>query len=274
MPELPEVETIRRGLEPALSSHRILSVRILTKKLRWEIIPRDFEDYVVNKSITGLSRRGKYIVMHLDNRAAVVIHLGMSGRLCLFEQTEDVEKHTHIIFNLSNRMELRFRDPRRFGSVEVAPPYSIASFPRFAHLGVEPLSSNFNFQYMKKKTENSTRAIKLVLMNAKIVVGIGNIYANESLFYSRIDPCRIARSLSEKEIKKLVKSAKMVLNAAIKKGGTTLNDFRNAYGEPGFFQLELAVYGRADLPCSECGNPIHKTVLGGRSTFFCPNCQK
>ncbi|NOY61188.1 MAG: DNA-formamidopyrimidine glycosylase, partial [Calditrichaeota bacterium] len=166
MPELPEVETICRGLEPALSSHKILSVRILTKKLRWEIVARDFEDYVVNKSITGLSRRAKYIVMHLDNGAAVVIHLGMSGRLGLFEQTEGVEKHTHMIFNLSNGMELRFRDPRRFGSIEVAPPYSIASFPRFAHLGVEPLSSDFNFQYVKKKTENSARAIKLVLMDA------------------------------------------------------------------------------------------------------------
>jgi len=273
LPELPEVETIRRGLEPALISQKIISTRFFVRKLRWDIVASNFDNYVNQKSITSLSRRGKYIIIHLDNEAAVVIHLGMSGRLGLFEQTAIVEKHTHVIFYLENGMELRFRDPRRFGSIEVAPPHLISSYPRFAHLGVEPLSNNFNPQYLKKKTEKSDRGIKLVIMDAKIVVGVGNIYANESLFYSRIDPRRRAKSLSVKEIKALEKSLKTVLNTAIEKGGTTLNDFRNAYGEPGFFQLELAVYGRADLPCPECGTPIQKTVLGGRSTFFCPNCQ-
>jgi len=274
LPELPEVEIIRRGLEPALISQKIISTRFFIKKLRWDVNTSDFDVYVDGEYITRLSRRGKYIIIHLDNDAAIVIHLGMSGRLGVFKKTALVEKHTHAIFHLSNGIELRFRDPRRFGSIEVAPPHTISSYPRFSHLGVEPLSNDFNPQYLKKKAKKSTRAIKLLLMDAKIVVGIGNIYANESLFYSRIDPRRPARSLSANEIKALVKSLKTVLNTAIEKGGTTLNDFRNAYGEPGFFQLELAVYARADQPCPKCESLIHKIVLGGRSTFYCPNCQK
>lgn len=273
MPELPEVETIRRGLEPALISQKIVKCKFFAKKLRWEIVTSDFAGFVNEQSVLSLSRRGKYIIVHLDNDAAIVIHLGMSGRLGLFHQTAPIEKHTHAIFYLSNGMELRYRDPRRFGSIEVAPPHTIASFPRFSHLGVEPLSNEFNFQYLTKKTK-SMRAIKLVIMDAKIVVGVGNIYANESLFYSKIDPRRHANSLSVQEIQALVKSLKRVLNTAIEKGGTTLNDFRNAYGEPGFFQLELAVYGRADHPCPLCGHSIHKTMVGARSTFFCPHCQK
>ncbi len=274
MPELPEVETIRINLEPHLVNKPIERVDVHDIRLRRPVKPEDFRAWVEGRSITGLSRRAKYIIWHLDNRAAVIVHLGMSGRLGLFPENAPLEKHTHVVFRLYGGLQVRFRDPRRFGLVEVAAPDELKNYQRFRHLGVEPLSDDFNEEYVAKITQKSKKAIKIWIMDAQIVVGVGNIYANEALFKAGIHPTRPASTLKNNERRRLVKGVKSILNTALEKGGTTLNDFRNAHGEPGFFQQVLAVYHKEGEPCTACGSKIEKIVLSGRSTFFCSSCQK
>ncbi len=273
MPELPEVETIRLNLEPRIVDRSISGVDIYDVRLRWPVRPDDFRAWVHGRSITGLSRRAKYLIWHLNNGAAVVIHLGMSGRLGLFPTKTPLEKHTHVVFRFDD-LQVRFRDPRRFGLVEVVAPGELDNYVRFAHLGVEPLSDDFNEDYVARTAQRSKKAIKLWILDAQNVVGVGNIYANEALFKAGIHPTRPANALKNNERRRLVKGIKSILNTALEKGGTTLNDFRNAHGEPGFFQQVLTVYQKEGEPCTACGSEIQKIVLSGRSTFFCPSCQK
>ena len=273
MPELPEVETIRKSLEPHVINATIKSVFIGEKKLRWEVDRDAFNRFVVNQTIVLVNRRGKYLIWGLDNKAHVIFHLGMSGRLGIFENGAELEKHTHLIFTLFNGKHIRYRDPRRFGFVEVLNSQQSLS-DRFQSLGSEPLSESFSSTYLYHKLKKSNRAIKQIIMDNRIVVGIGNIYANEALFYSGILPSRISASLKKDEGNNLVSSLKKVLKSAIKEGGTTLNDYRNADGEPGFFQQKLLVYARAGETCLKCGHIIEKIEIGQRSTFFCQICQK
>lgn len=274
MPELPEVETLRRSIEPFLLNQRILQVEIRDPRLRWPVVPDDFLRWAVGHTIVRQTRRSKYLVWHLNNEAAIIIHLGMSGRLGRYAAQEPIETHTHVIFHFDNHQQIRFRDPRRFGLVEMSPPGQLSSYPRFKNLGVEPLSGEFNQKYVKKWRKQSKKPVKNWIMDAQNVVGVGNIYANEALFQAGIRPERPMSSLSDAELKRMVASVKHVLRQAIEKGGTTLSDFRNASGEPGFFQLVLSVYQKEGELCSRCKTPIERTVQAGRSSFYCPTCQK
>ncbi len=272
MPELPEVETIRKGLEPVIYGSRIQSIDVHDTRLRWPVDVDALDSLVQGEMIVAVNRRSKYLIWQLSNDAHVVIHLGMSGRLGAFRPDEPLEKHTHLVFHLDD-VEVRYRDPRRFGMVEVVEPGGLQSYVRFAHLGPEPLSDQFNADYIAKALRGKKFLIKTAIMDARLVVGVGNIYANEALFGAGIHPQRPAGSLSGDEAERLVKSIKDVLTDALHRGGTTLNDYRNALGETGFFQQYLYVYQRDGEPCLNCGNPVEKVVLTGRSTFFCPECQ-
>jgi formamidopyrimidine-DNA glycosylase len=233
-----------------------------------------FQNFVVGQNVEALSRRSKYLIWTLSNNAHVVFHLGMSGRLGVFDAITEIEKHTHVIFYLSNEKQIRFRDPRRFGFVEVfSSDQNLNESERFKSLGPEPLTDEFNTKYFAQIITSSKRPIKLAIMDAKIVVGVGNIYANEALFFAGIHPDKMANYLSLEKCSSLVENIKSVLKKAISKGGTTLNDYKNANGEPGYFQQELMVYGREGQDCTKCGKTIKKIVLGQRSTFFCKNCQ-
>lgn len=273
MPELPEVETLRRSLEPFILNEKIESVEVRDTRLRRPVIPEDFRRWVEGRRIVQVARRSKYLIWHLENAAAVVIHLGMSGRIGLFQQQDPIEKHTHIVFNLTRKKQARFRDPRRFGLVEVVEPGALNDYSRFRNLGVEPLSDEFNVKNLVEQIKFSKKPIKNWIMDAQNIVGVGNIYANEALFNAGIHPTRPANSLTNDEQQRLVQSAKSILTAAIEKGGTTLNDFRDARSEPGFFQLGLCVYHKAGESCLSCGSTIERIVLSGRSTFYCPSCQ-
>jgi len=273
MPELPEVETIRRTLFPIVRDVGIKKIIVNDIRLRRPIRTRLLQKWLQGHRIVNITRRAKYLIFQFDNKAILIVHLGMSGRFQVAEPEDSIEKHTHVIFKLSNGRELRYRDPRRFGFIELLEPDQLSHFKPLQNLGVEPLSRAFSSGYLKQVTIKSKRAIKSVLMDARVVVGLGNIYVNESLFLAGIHPLVTASHLDDEQLKLLVQSIQQVLRDAIKQGGTTLNDFRNGTGEPGFFQMKLRVYGRHGQPCLNCGSLIERVVLTGRSTYFCPNCQ-
>ncbi|MBN1999223.1 bifunctional DNA-formamidopyrimidine glycosylase/DNA-(apurinic or apyrimidinic site) lyase [candidate division KSB1 bacterium] len=273
MPELPEIETIRMSLAPVLIGKTVQKITVYKKELRWTVDVGDLNTWVKNSRIVGVERRAKYLLFEMHNGATVVVHLGMSGRLGLFDENDTMEKHTHIVFDLTPTLQLRYRDPRRFGYIFVTPPGKLELHPRIKNLGVEPLSGRFHAEYVLSLSM-SKRSVKSILMDAAVVAGVGNIYANEALFYAHIHPAKPVCELSCETCSNLVAAVKNVLNCAIASGGTTLNDFRNGRGEPGFFQLELAVYGRAGKPCQNCGAEILRVVQNQRSTFYCPECQK
>jgi formamidopyrimidine-DNA glycosylase len=274
MPELPEVETIRSGLEPVLVGKTIERIDVYRSNLRWPVHVDELERWIASQRVTQVDRRAKYLIWTVDNDASVILHLGMSGRLSWVGQDHPEESHTHVVFGLSDGTQVRYRDPRRFGLVECVPPAGLAAYPRFHHLGPEPLSSFFSSSWLFDRLRASRRPVKTLLMDATVVVGIGNIYANEICYYARIHPLRFANTLSREESKVLSNAVKTILRQALERGGTTLNDFADVGGEPGFFQLELSVYGKADTSCPRCGSRVEKRVLGGRSTFFCSQCQK
>jgi formamidopyrimidine-DNA glycosylase len=273
MPELPEIETIRRSIEPHILNRKIIRVEVLEPRLR-ELIEADrFEKWAANQAVIEVKRRAKYLIWILENHAAVIIHLGMSGSIGTFSDSAPLEKHTHVIFHFAKNRHVRYRDPRRFGMIKVVEPGQLESYSGFSLLGPEPLSDDFTAEIAAERLKRSGKPIKHWLMDGQNVVGVGNIYANEVLFRAGIHPERRADSLSTKEQVRLVASVKAVLNSAVEQGGTTINDFRNADGEPGYFQFHLEVYQRTGEACLSCGSEIQRKVMGGRSTFFCPNCQ-
>jgi formamidopyrimidine-DNA glycosylase len=274
MPELPEVETIKRSLEGLVVDRRIVVVEVLETRLRAPVRENDFQRWVIDQRITGISRRAKYLVWELENSAVIVIHLGMSGRLFYVSEPLPLEKHTHVIFHLDDSRQIRFRDPRRFGLIEVVAPNRLESYQRFLHLGAEPLTDAFSSDHFSPLCQRSQRAIKNLLMDAGLVVGIGNIYANEILFEAGVHPLRRGSELTEGQARRIINATKKVLTRAVEKGGTTLNDFRDGRGEPGFFQIELSVYERDGLECKKCRAMIEKVVTSGRSTYYCPACQR
>lgn len=272
MPELPEVETIKTTLQDIVGA-RIDKISVLNKRLRWPVPVQKLDQFIQTNRIMRIRRRSKYLIWDMDNGYSLSIHLGMSGRVGQFRPETIHELHTHILFDLDTGWQIRYRDPRRFGFLDVIRSQELLTHPRFRNLGIEPLSSELNVDYLKQSLSHSVRTVKTVLMDAGIVAGIGNIYANEILFHAGILPQRLAKTLTESEWKKTVTAVKTVIQDAITAGGTTLSDYRNAQGEPGYFQLDLCVYGRTGRPCRICGKSIKYTKLSGRSTFFCSHCQ-
>lgn len=270
MPELPEVETIRRGIEPYVAGRRIRSVVIRDSRLRWPV-PADFADRIQGQRIRAVRRRAKYLLLDTGGGAALV-HLGMTGRLQVVSAGEPLRKHDHADFVLDSGDILRFHDPRRFGSILWSP--EPARHPLLAGLGPEPFDPAFDGDYLYRRSRGRRVAIKVFIMNAAIVVGVGNIYASEALFRAGIRPTRAAGRISAARMAALAAAIRHVLTRAIEAGGTTLRDFYGGDGNPGYFQQELAAYGRTGEPCTRCGAPIRHKVIGQRSTFYCSACQR
>ncbi len=269
MPELPEVETVSRGIRPHLEGQAIQEIIIRNPNLRWRV-DAQLSIKVVGQVVQKITRRSKYIVWHLE-QGALLWHLGMTGVMRVLTEPELPLKHDHIDVVFANKI-LRFTDPRRFGALIFTEDWQKHS--RIVNLGPEPLGPGFNNIYLKEKLEKTQRAIKFAIMDAHVVVGVGNIYANESLFLARIHPQRIAASLTLGEVGSLTAAVEITISKAIEFGGTTLKDFIGSDGKPGYFRNELQVYGRKDEPCFACRNPIQKIVLGGRATYFCAQCQR
>lgn len=269
MPELPEVEVSRMGISPHLVGQTIKAFVFRTPKLRWEI-PQELKQ-LEGQVIRYIRRRAKYLLIETDQGTAIV-HLGMSGSLRVLDADLPAAKHDHVDLKLTNGKILRYNDPRRFGAwLWCAPNESHAVL---GQMGPEPLTEEFNADYVAEKAKGKRVAVKQFIMDNKVVVGVGNIYANESLFKSRIHPTRPAGKLTRKEWQLLVKNIKATLEIAIQQGGTTLKDFAQADGKPGYFAQELLVYGKAGEPCSECGTPLQELKVGQRNTFFCEECQR
>lgn len=270
MPELPEVETSRRGISPWLEHQRIEQVTVRERRLRWPV-PATIRKHLEGQVIRSLKRRAKYLLLETDNGTAL-LHLGMSGSLRIINPDEPAGKHDHIDIQLDNGKALRFRDPRRFGSFLWAK--DPAKHPLLRSLGPEPLGSDFDGRYLWQRARGRKVAIKPFIMNANVVVGVGNIYASEALFLAGIHPKRAAGRVSLARMHQLAEAIKTVLQRAIKAGGTTLRDFSGGDGEPGYFRQELGVYGREGEPCRQCNADIALVVLGQRSTYYCKACQR
>jgi formamidopyrimidine-DNA glycosylase len=268
MPELPEVETTRRGIEPHVRDQLIEKVILRETRLRWPISAE--VSGLQGRQIRGVSRRGKYLLMHLD-QGNLIWHLGMSGSMRILPTGSVAETHEHVEFQLSNGQALKFRDPRRFGALLYCEQDPL-QHRLLRQLGPEPLGEAFDTDYLYHCCRKRSAAIKIVLMNSHIVVGVGNIYASEALFLAGIRPTRAARRISKPRINKLVDALRDTLAAAIGHGGTTLQDFTQADGKPGYFRHELQVYGNKG-PCKQCGKTIKQLVQAQRSSYFCPECQ-
>ena len=275
MPELPEVETTLRGISPHIHGQTVANTIIRQPKLRWRI-PDDLAHTLAGQTVLECTRRAKYLLIRFAT-GIVLIHLGMSGSLRIFTagdaRISSPDKHDHVDIVFANGTVLRLHDPRRFGAVlwfAGAPEHH----PLLAALGPERLSPQFNADYLYEKLRKQKRAAKLALMDNAVVVGVGNIYANECLFKAGISPMRAANQITRQECGLLVETIQAVLQRAIATGGSTLRDFVNSDGKSGYFQQEYTVYGRENQPCLQCGDLIHKAVIGQRGTFYCTRCQK
>lgn len=271
MPELPEVETTRLGILPVLKNQRITQVVVRDARLRWPVTA-EFAERLTGQSIVDVRRRAKYLLIELE-RGTVIWHLGMSGSLRVLNTGTQPQLHDHIDVVLDSGRLLRFNDPRRFGcAVWTGDDPHLHEL--IAHLGPEPLGDGFDVEYLASKAKGRSVAIKQFIMNAEIVVGVGNIYASEALFRAGIRPRRASGRVKRDELQRLVMAIKAVLGDAIKVGGTTLRDYVNANGSPGYFRQKLFVYERVGEPCRKCKTPIVQIVQGARSTYYCPQCQK
>ena len=268
MPELPEVETTRRGIESHVCGQIIEKVILRETRLRWPISAE--VSGLRGRQICKVSRRGKYLLMHLD-QGNLIWHLGMSGSMRILPAGSAVESHEHVELQLSNGQALKFRDPRRFGALLYCAQDPL-QHRLLRQLGPEPLNENFDADYLYHCCRKRSAPIKTVLMNSHIVVGVGNIYASEALFLAGIRPTRAARRISKLRIAKLVGAIRDILTAAIERGGTTLQDFTQADGKPGYFSHELQVYGNK-AECKTCGKPVKQLVQAQRSSYYCPGCQ-
>ena len=271
MPELPEVETTRRGIEPHVAGRRIERLAVHDRRLRW---PVDLAMIaaVAGTAIRRAGRRAKYLLIETD-AGTLILHLGMSGSLRVMPAATPRVIHDHVDIELDSGQTLRFNDPRRFGSLMFTTG-DPAQHPLLKSLAPEPLEDEFDGEYLWKVTRRRAVAIKQLIMNSRLVVGVGNIYASEALFRARVRPRRAARSLSRAECNKLARAIKATLAMAVKVGGTTLRDYVGVDGNPGYFRQKLYVYERAGKPCRVCGKPVKQLTQGGRSTYWCANCQK
>jgi formamidopyrimidine-DNA glycosylase len=271
MPELPEVETTLRGLLPHLYQQKLVAFRGFHTHLRWPI-PKNSIHTLENHRVENLYRRAKYLILDFGHRG-VLVHLGMSGSLRIETPTTPKRKHDHWEMEFSNGIVIRYHDPRRFGAL-LWWKNTPEQHPLLARLGLEPLDSEFSGHWLFTHSRKKSRSIKSLMMDSHIVVGIGNIYANEALFCAGIRPDSSAGKISLKRYIRLCTCIKTLLGQAIEQGGTTLRDFINGHGQPGYFQQTLKVYGKENHPCPVCQHPIQRTQTGQRSSWHCPVCQK
>jgi formamidopyrimidine-DNA glycosylase len=272
MPELPEVETTRRGLLKSLRNKTVIAVSVHTKKLRLPI-PRDLNGSTDIK-VMHIARRAKYMIWELSNGRHLLIHLGMSGRFRhVADKNFQREKHDHVVFHLSDNTVLAYHDPRRFGLIDWAVDKNNRPHPWLANIGVEPLSNALNAAWLFTQLNKRKLNMKAALLDQKMIAGLGNIYVVEALFLSGIRPTRLATRVTHNECKKLVPAIKKVLRAAIDAGGSSLRDYRDIDGQIGFFQDQFNVYDRAEKACRKCKTGIKHLVQSGRSSYYCPQCQ-
>ncbi len=274
MPELPEVEVLRRSLERRLMGRRIERTAVYDARLREPVRPKQLAARLSGRRIGGLRRRAKYLLIDVEANSTLVIHLGMSGRLTLVAAGEPQEAHEHVAFFLDGDERLRLRDPRRFGLVFAAASESMEQDRHFSALGVEPLGPDLSGPALASRAAGRKAPIKSFLMDSRAVVGLGNIYATESLYRAGIHPRRSVARISRQSWVELARAIREVLIQAIEEGGTTLNDFTDGAGNSGYFQVSLAVYGRDGEPCPRCARPVRRIVQSGRASFYCPGCQR
>lgn len=270
MPELPEVETTRRGIAPHVVGRAVAAVEVREPRLRWPV-PPDLAERLRGRRIDALERRAKYLLFAAGTDT-LLVHLGMSGSLKFLPRAAAHGTHDHVDVHFEGGGCLRFTDPRRFGSFHLTS--APAEHPLLRALGPEPFAAAFDADYLWRTSRGRKVAIKQHLMNGHVVVGVGNIYASEALYRAGIHPARPAGRLSRARFEPLVASVRAVLEEAIAEGGTTLRDFVGADGKPGYFATELAVYGREGEPCKQCGGPIRRSVIGQRATYYCTRCQR
>lgn len=270
MPELPEVETTCRGIKPSILKSKVTDVIIRKHQLRWPI-PKDLPKQIIGKKVINVLRRGKYLLIFFTN-GTIIMHLGMSGRLCIVDSKIEPEKHSHVDIYFGKNKVLRYTDPRRFGAILWTSdnPYQ---HKLLCKLGPEPLEEEFSAEYLHNAALKKTQAVKQFIMDANVVVGVGNIYANEALYKAKINPNTPAKNIPLKSYKKLVKAIKDILAVAITKGGTTLKDFLGSDGKPGYFVQSLLVYGRGGEQCTKCKHTLTESRLGQRTTVYCEECQ-
>ena len=281
MPELPEVETVCRGIEERLTSRTITDLTLTTKGLRFPF-PKKIKQDVKGQQLLRINRRAKYILMYLSNAKIIILHLGMSGVVSIINGDEKyrIKKHDHVIFKFDDNSKLVLNDARRFGSLSIANENELNNIKPFNSLGPEPLGNEFNAEYLFNVLRKKKSNIKSALMDQRVVSGLGNIYVCESLYYSDIHPERAARTLERSECEKLIKAIRDVLIVAIEAGGSTLKDYRHTDGELGYFQHQFAVYDRVGESCRNCQCDIKITggvkriIQSGRSSFYCPERQK
>jgi formamidopyrimidine-DNA glycosylase len=274
MPELPEVETVKKGLIKNVIGKTLQDIQINTDKLRYPLNKVSFE-FLKNKTIREIHRRGKHLIIFLEDDLQLIVHLGMSG-VVKINPTDSYEKikHDHIVITLNDNISIIYNDPRKFGYWLINTTSNPLEHKVLITHGVEPLTDDFNAKYLLTKLTKTSRKIKQTIMDNSIVVGVGNIYASEALFNSNILPTRPSNTITKKEVSKLVISIKEILEKAIAEGGTTLKDYKNTEGKPGYFTQQLNVYGRAKEKCYICETEIESLVIAQRNTFFCKKCQK
>jgi formamidopyrimidine-DNA glycosylase len=281
LPELPEVETVRRGLEPVLAGRVIERAEVRRPDLRWPFPPR-LAERLAGRQVTALRRRSKYLLGDLDSGETLILHLGMSGRLLVSGATVGSfhhphpapEKHDHVVLEVAGGARITFNDARRFGVIDLWPTADLEAHRLLAGLGPEPLGNRFDGAYLAGRLAGRRTSVKAVLGHQRVVAGLGNIYLSEALWRARISPLRPAGELTPTEAEALAAAVRAVLLDAIEAGGSSLRDYRRADGELGYFQHAFAAYDRAGEPCRRCGGEIVRTVQGGRSSFWCPACQR
>lgn len=274
MPELPEVETVRRTLEQLVIGKEMKRVSVTwPKMIKRPVEVEQFKDALVGQAIEEVGRRGKFLLIYTTD-FALVSHLRMEGRYGLFTHEDEIDKHTHVIFYFTDGTQLRYRDVRKFGTMHLFKKGEEFKELPLSQLGPEPFSSQFTVSRMQEMLAKTNRSIKTVLLDQKLVVGLGNIYVDESLFKAGIHPERAANSLSQKELVQLHAEIVKTLEEAVEKGGSTVRSYVNTQGQIGMFQLELYVYGRKGEKCKVCSQELERIVVGGRGTVFCPQCQK
>lgn len=269
MPELPEVETVRRSLERLITGQSIVQVQVREPRLR-KPLASNFAAALTGRTVQQVGRRGKYLTLRLDNDHIWLIHLGMTGQVIVSDSQEPFRKHDHIVVTLGDQRSLRYNDTRRFGLMVVDDETAIEAL---MGLGVEPLTPAFSVRYLGNKVQHTQRTIKDVLMDQRVVAGVGNIYASELLFRAKVQPRRIAGTLDQVALTRIVKATKAVLQEAIAHRGSSISDYLDGEGQPGNFQTRFRVYDQAGKPCRSCATQILREWHGGRSSFFCPTCQ-
>ena len=274
MPELPEVEVLRRSLDRTIVGDVVRSVTVFEPRLREPIDRARLEGLVCGGSVIGTRRRAKYLLIDCDTESSIVVHLGMSGRFTLTPGRTPRLPHEHVSIKLESGRRLRFVDPRRFGLLFALETAGIETDRHFAHLGVEPLEEELSGEFLRSVAVGRRGPVKSFLMNARIVVGVGNIYASEALHLAGVHPLRSVSRISAGRWDRVAAAVHSTLEAAIRQGGTTLNDFADAAGQEGYFSVALQVYGREGKDCGRCGAAIRRRVIAGRSTFYCPGCQR